>query len=135
MNDLNQINANNALAVGEKIPGWRAAGQWVVAEYAGLSFVDAKPFDTEGQARARLAELEQRNQPDERYQLLEPTSVPGEHLVGEVRAIDTTDSTVITTTSEPTGNAQVDTETDANGNQGDPAGGTFQPSEPHIAEA
>jgi predicted methyltransferase len=92
MHDLATINKLNAEAIGRNIPAWRAAGKWVVAEYAGLSFVDAKPYDTEGQARVRQAELHNRNQPGESYQVLEPTAVPGDGIQeGQIQAMEAAD--------------------------------------------
>jgi hypothetical protein len=67
-----------------KINLWRAAGQWVVSEYAGDELLEARPFDTEGQARVWMDEAPG----TATYQLHDPTCVPGEHIVGEVRSLD-----------------------------------------------
>lgn len=61
MNDLNQINENNARAIEREIPAQLAAGKFVVAEYAGLHFIRFETFDTEGPARDKLETLRGRS--------------------------------------------------------------------------
>jgi hypothetical protein len=88
MNDLHSINSNNAAAVQRAIPSLLAQGKWVVAEYAGLTYVDCRSFDTAGQASTHLEEMNAQGIPGARYVLLEPTVVPGTHLAGNIRPID-----------------------------------------------
>lgn len=60
MNDIAQIEAQNAAAIERAIPRHLQRGEWVVSEYAGLAFVGAEFFSGEGgeaRARAKLAEL------------------------------------------------------------------------------
>jgi len=73
MNDLNTIIRLNAEAQAAEIPKAHAAGKFVVARYAGLSYVGHSDFDTAAQAQAEVDRLALENIPGHRTRVLEPT--------------------------------------------------------------
>lgn len=61
MNDLDQINRNNAAAIQRCIPELLAKGHFVVEERAGLHFVGCENFSGEGARERAEAKLEELN--------------------------------------------------------------------------
>ena len=57
MHEFHSIARVNKEQINSLIPAHQARGQFVVAEYHGLHFVDFKPFADQQDAEARLHEL------------------------------------------------------------------------------
>lgn len=57
MHEFHSIARVNKEQINSLIPAHQARGQFVVAEYHGLHFVDFKPFSEQAAAETRLAEL------------------------------------------------------------------------------
>lgn len=72
MQDLNVINKLNNEAIQRDIPKQQAAGKYVVAQFAGLSFIGYSVHDTEG-ARNQAAIDHTNASPTNRAELFNPT--------------------------------------------------------------
>lgn len=57
MNDIREINRQNALAIEAAIPALRAKGKYVVAEYHGLHFVGFSTHPNEREANSYACQL------------------------------------------------------------------------------
>lgn len=73
MQDLNVINKLNSEAVQRDIPKQQAAGKYVVAQFAGLTFVGYSVHDTEGERNQAAVDYNNAS-PTNRSELHNPTN-------------------------------------------------------------
>lgn len=73
MRDLNQIIQQNSEACAREIPRLISAGKFVVAEYAGLAYVNHERYDTAEAAQAGFDAACATANPDERFVLISPS--------------------------------------------------------------
>lgn len=85
MRDLNQIDQqNHQAAEQEGYKAARAAGKFVVVEYAGLSYIGFTEHDTAAQAHAHALSITgDTHNPSARTEVLNPTGEPAKDIVAE----------------------------------------------------